>query len=102
MAIVWLVVLAGLLAVAPFPFGGLARLRLAIGWIGTFSYVIEGFVLSWVLGNAIGTEGSRLAYVAWAVAPLVVIYCGWQLALLQRDATRRHIAELRMGDAEDD
>lgn len=101
MAIVWLVIPAGLLAVVPFPFGGLARLRLAIGWVGTFTYVVEGFVLSWILGNAIGTEGSRLAYVAWAVAPLAVLYCGRQLALLQWHAARRHLAELASPPAED-
>jgi hypothetical protein len=99
--IIWLVVPAGLLAVVPFPFGGLVRLRLAVGWIGTFIYVIESLVLSWILGNAIGTEGSRLAYVAWAVAPIVVLCAGLGLALLQRHAARRHLAELQTGPTND-
>jgi hypothetical protein len=99
--LIWLVVPVGLLVIAPFPFGGLVRLRLAVGWIGPFIFVIEGLVLSWMLGNGMGAEGSRLGYVAWAVAPIFVASAGLRLAVLQRGAARRHLAELHTGPADD-
>ena len=93
--VAWLIIPAGILALAPFPPGGLVRLRLLVGWLGTSTFIVEGLILSWILGNAIGLVAITLAYVAWTLAPIAVLYGGLRLARLQKDTAQVQLRELR-------